>query len=113
VPEFEAAYAHGRESGNIEARLRSSEERLDAVNGHLADVANQLRIVGLALQGLADRFDAAAATTIATAAALEKDNVARREKEKEAWSPMQKLIAIVGGLSAMAAILLALEKFVK
>jgi len=111
VPEVESAYNRGRESGSFEARLESAEEWLDALNGHLADVAEQLRGFGLTMQGLADRFDAAAQTAIATAAALEKAEVVRRKNAEETWTPLTRIFAALAALSTLFAVLLAIKLF--
>ncbi len=98
-------FERGREAGKTAQRLDSAEARLTAINGALVDVAAELKNVGLVLQGLSDRLDAAADTRIATADALEKANVARRESEENNWSPFSKTLAVIGALGVLAGIL--------
>ncbi len=84
------------EDGRIAERLDGHEKRLAAINGSINKVGTELEGVRLELQRLGDNAIAASATVIATALALEKADTARRIKSDTNWSPIQKVIAIVG-----------------
>jgi hypothetical protein len=102
MPEHEA-FERGRQAGDVQRQLEQHEERLALINGHLSDVAKELRANALAMQSMADGFKASAATVLATAEALAKAQAARREtdaearvKEEKSWSPFAKTIAVLG-----------------
>ena len=93
---------------------------MKALNGHIGDVLEELRRIGLALQSIRDKIDAAAATAIATANALASAQSARRESDKEAkdkeegkWSPLQKVFATIGAIAALMAAMGAVLHWVR
>jgi len=115
----EESYIRGREAGAVDTRLEQHEERLHTLNGHLADVGEELRKVGLTLQSISDKIDAAAAKALATAEALADASTARRESDREAkekeegkWSPLQKVFGTIGAIAALMAALAAILHYV-
>lgn len=122
----ESAYDRGHEAGGIEARLGGHDRHFAAINGQLGDIDGRLTdmanlIGGLekAVQRLADQAVARDATVITTAAAL-KDTVnttanalkdaeaARRDKSEQSWSPVAKLLAVLGSVVAVVAVSVSL-----
>jgi len=104
-------YLRGHAAGGIEERLAGHDRHFAAINGSLEKlVVQQVRSVAqmhdltLAIQRLADQAVARDATVITTAAALEKAEAARRDRDSEWWSPVTRVLAVIGGLAALAAI---------
>lgn len=64
----------------------------------------------LAVQRLGDQADAAAKTVVTTASALKDAEDARRGKAEQSWSPVQKLLAVVGVIVAVAGLYLAYNR---
>lgn len=101
-------YSRGRESGTTETRLEGHDDRLHAINGNIAKFAQEMSGMNLLLQSVRDTVKAGADAAIATAAALEKADVARRKQDDAAWAPITKLFAGIAALSSAAAAYLAL-----
>jgi uncharacterized coiled-coil protein SlyX len=89
------AYERGKIQGVVDARLTEHGEHLEKINGSMSLVADRLKDIDLSLQRLTDRFDAAQATVIATANALEKAEQARRVKTETTWSPKAKFLTVL------------------
>jgi hypothetical protein len=86
-----------------------------SINGSLVKVAENgveqtkaINALTMAVQRLTDEFTASQKTLVATAAALKDAEAARRDKAAQVWSPVQKVIAVIGGVAALAAIVLAI-----
>lgn len=105
---FDAAYDRGLTDGRIDARLAGHDRHFDAINGSLARIANELHDLKLAVQRLADQAVSDATTRIATAEALEKADLARRSRNEQRWSPVARLLAVLGVVVAVAAIVVSI-----
>jgi sugar phosphate isomerase/epimerase len=112
-------YDRGHVAGRIEERLTRTETHLAQINGSMADVAEQLGKLNLGVQGLRDEQAASNKAAIAAAAALERTVATtahalrqadqdRREDAADRWSPWAKVIAVLGGLAALVAVVIAL-----
>jgi hypothetical protein len=99
------AYDRGTVAGEIAARLAGHDQHFAAINGHLADLAQELHSLTLAVQRLGDQADASAATVLATASALKAADEARRDKTEQSWSPFARIVAALSGLAAIAAVI--------
>ena len=98
------AYDRGHIAGEIAARLADHDKHFAAINGSLADIARELHDQTLAVQRLGDQAEANAKTVITTAAALKDAEEARRSKGEQSWTPVARLLAVLGGLAALAAV---------
>jgi hypothetical protein len=127
-------YNRGVAAGTTDRTLQEHSERLDKLNGSMADLAKattDLRIdMVRAVNGLAGEIrqlaSSAAArsatvdaqresdkgTVEATAEALEKAETSRaaalvlaREKSDQRWSPFQRLLAVLGTLAAVVTVI--------
>jgi hypothetical protein len=103
-----AEYDRGVAAGQVLARLDSHEAHLSAINGSTERVAMELSRLSkgnaellLSVQRLADAAEADRRTVIATAAALEKDEAQRRGNSERKWTPVQRLIAVLGVVIAL------------
>jgi hypothetical protein len=97
------AYERGHLAGEIAARLAGHDQHFAAINGHLADLVTGQEAVRLAVQRLADQAVSRDATVVTTAAALKDAEDARRSKGEQAWTPVQKFIAVVTVLAVVIA----------
>lgn len=104
----ESEFDRGHLAGGIEARLAGHDRHFAAINGSLADMVNEMHQMTLAVQRLGDQADANAKTVITTAAALKDAEEARRDKSETAWSPIAKVLALIGGAVAVGGLLLTL-----
>jgi hypothetical protein len=114
------AYDRGVDAGRIEARLDGFAEHFRVINGSVADTARELHSLGLQVQRLADQAIADAKTRVSTAEAVEKarqeaagaiesERRARVDRSDTAWSPIQKIIAVVGGVATVIAMILSIK----
>ena len=106
------AYDRGVTAGEIAARLAGHDQHFDAINGHLAAIANEMHTLRLGVQHLGDQAEANAKTVITTAAALKAADEARRDKATASWSPWQKLFAVIGGAAALAGLIAAINALI-
>lgn len=102
-------YDRGRVDGDIAARLEAHDHHFDAINGSLAKLAQEMHLQTLAVQRLGDQAEAAARTALATAAALKAADETRRAQSEQRWSPIQKLLAVVAGVAAIVATIVAVK----
>ena len=98
------AYDRGHTAGGIAERLAGHDKHFAAINGHLGDLAEEMRGLRLAVQRLGDQAVARDATVVTTAAALRDAEEARRDKTEQAWSPVQRIYAALGAVAALAAV---------
>lgn len=103
----DAAYDRGLTDGRIDARLAGHDRHFDAINGSVARIADEMHDMRLAVQRLADQAVSDATTRIATAEALEKAEMARRSRNEQRWSPVSKLLAVLGVVVAVVAIVVS------
>jgi len=115
TPGEDEAYARGMAAGTVEERLREYGRHFDRINGSIDHNTEVLNELVLAVQQLRDRQIASDETRITTAAALRDNTVstasalkdaeqARRERSTQAWTPLARLLAVLGGLAAVAAV---------
>lgn len=111
-PAEEDAYSRGHLAGEIAARLAGHDAHFAAINGHLAELvaearsgrerhASETRDLVLAIQRLEQQAVASAATVVTTAAALKDAEEARRTQTEQSWSPIQRLLAVLGTAAAV------------
>lgn len=100
------AYDRGHAAGEIAEQLRRHEAHFSRINGSIADSAEALEGLTLAVQRLADQATADASTRVATAKALHDAEVARRHAADRSWSPIAKTLAVIGAAVAVATLLL-------
>ena len=112
-------YDRGHAAGAIAERLASHDKHFAAINGQLADIHKEMQKNRLELQRQGDRAAARAAVVDATALALLNAETARRQKTDQAendrraqadqsWSPWAKLLAVLGGMAAVAGVVAVL-----
>jgi predicted nuclease with TOPRIM domain len=70
----ELAYQQGRRDSDVDARLRSHENRLNAINGSIDRHANEAKALRNSIDDLGDKIDAVN-QSLATKAALEAERV--------------------------------------
>jgi predicted nuclease with TOPRIM domain len=70
----ELAYQQGRRDSDVDARLRSHENRLNAINGSIERHAHQAAKLRESIEDLGDKIDAVN-QSLATKAALEAERV--------------------------------------
>lgn len=95
------SYEAGHVAGGTDARLAGHDMHFAKINGSIDRMGNELAGVKLALQRLADSADADRRTVVTTAAALKDAEEARRDTSTDRWSTWQKLIAVVGAVTAL------------
>ncbi len=106
------------ERGRVDAELAEHASHLATINGSIERFATVLADLTLAtnksmselilaIQRLADAADADRSTVKVTAEALEKAEVARRDRSEQGWTPFQRGLAVIGGLAAVAGAILA------
>lgn len=105
----EDAFERGTVAGKIEARLADHDRHFSLINGSLERVASELHDLKLAVQRLGDQAVSRDATVITTAAALKDAEAARRDKADQSWSPMTKIIAVIGALGVIVAVFFAIK----
>ncbi len=64
--------------------------------------AAEMRDLLLAIQRLEQQAAADATTRVTTAAALKDAEEARRDKTEQSWSPLTRVLAVVGSLATLA-----------
>jgi len=103
------AFVRGQASGKVDARLQDHDDHFRRLNGSLEDLSGGIHELILVVQRLSDKFDASEVTKVTTASALEKAEVARRDRDDSSWSPLARwaaAISIVGGLIALVVVFL-------
>jgi hypothetical protein len=105
VPTGDESYDRGHVDGVIAARLAGHDAHFAAINGSLADMVQEMRELTLAVQRLGDQAVARDATVVTTAAALKDAEEARRSTSDRSWTPVTRVIAVLGGVAALIAVL--------
>lgn len=114
------AYDRGVDAGRIEARLDEFGRHFEVINGSVGDTARELHSLGLQVQRLADQAIADARTRVTTAEAVEKarqeaasaiesERRARVDRSDTAWSPVQRVIAVIGGIATVILMIVAIR----
>lgn len=111
MSDSETPYERGHRQGSIDALLTEHGLHLSSINGSMDKTADKIGDLVQALNEVAgtqraiiDRLDAAEATRIATAAALKEQEEARRDKSADAWTPLQRTIAVIGVIGVIGAL---------
>jgi hypothetical protein len=91
-------------AGEIAARLAGHDKHFASINGSLADIAKEMHGLTLAVQRLSDQAISRDATVVTTAAALKDAEEARRGLSEQSWTPVSRVLAVLGGLAALAAV---------
>lgn len=107
------AREQGYAAGKIDERLEGHDRHFALINGSLEKVATNLAIQTLAIQSLVDQAKASEATVLATAKALKEADEARRNKSDSSWTPVQRLIAVVGGLAVVIGATLGIATYLR
>lgn len=102
-------YERGHLAGGIAERLADHDRHFLKINGSIADVAKELRELNLSVQRLGDQAESNARTVITTAAALKDANDVRRSNAETSWSPVTRVLALLGGLATLVGLYLALK----
>jgi type VI protein secretion system component VasF len=105
MPTHDESYDRGHIDGVIAARLAGHDAHFAAINGSLAVMAEEMRKLTLAVQRLGDQAVARDATVVTTAAALKDAEDARRSTSDRSWTPVTRVIAVLGGIAALIAVL--------
>jgi hypothetical protein len=124
VTEQGAAHERGYNEGKIDQRLAGHDAHFDKINGSIEKTAKNLAELTLAIQRYAGQAEATAATiiatakaaeatVIATALALKEANEARKDKSDSSWTPVQRFIAVVGGLAVVIGATLGIATYLK
>lgn len=106
----ESEFDRGHMAGGIAERLAGHDRHFSMINGSLAKIAEEMHEMTMAVQRLGDQADANAKTVITTAAALKDAEEARRDKTEQSWSPVQKILAVIGVLVAVIGLFLAFNR---
>jgi DNA-binding MarR family transcriptional regulator len=104
----DAEYERGKIQGATDTKLAEHSEHLAKINGSMGLVAQRLESISLTLQRLADAMDADRATVVTTATALEKAELARREKLASGWSRKDKFITVIVALAIVGTLLVTI-----
>jgi hypothetical protein len=86
-------YGRGVEAGGILERLKGHDEHFNKINGHLADLALEMR-----------ELTAAVTSRDATAAGAKEADQERRDQVETKWARIVRLVGLVGWLVAVIAI---------
>jgi hypothetical protein len=95
------------ERGRVDATLTEHALHLGKINGSIDRFADELHVLVLAIQRLADAADADRSTVKVTAEALKEAEAARRDKSEQGWMPFQRGLAVLGGLAAVIGTIIA------
>jgi uncharacterized alpha-E superfamily protein len=93
--------------GMVDQTLSEHAQHLAKINGSIDRFADEVGQLTLAIQRLADAADADRSTVKVTAEALEKAEQARRDKSEQGWTPLQRGLAVIGGLAAVIGAVIA------
>lgn len=111
TPPDAASYNRGFLDGRITTRLDHHAEQIAATNVLLDRTVEISQTMASTVQTLTEARVTDAATRVATAEAVKEAKNAQEAAATTAWSPMAKLIAVVGsvvGILGLAALLWAL-----
>lgn len=115
MPGDSTEYERGLAAGSVLARLDSHDQHLSKINGSMDRVADELGSLKdlhqdllRAIQRLGDAAEADRSTVVTTAAALKDADAARRDQGERRWTPIQRLIAVVVALAAVASVITGL-----
>jgi hypothetical protein len=102
MSEETSEFRRGRIQGSTDATLAEHAAHLDKINGSMERVATRLGELTLQMQRMADSMEADRATVLTTAKALRDADEARRDKDVQRWSPLARIIAVMGAVAGSA-----------
>ena len=100
-------YDRGVRDGRVEVRLDHHDARLDEHADLLARTVETAQIMASTVQTLTEARVTDAATRVATAQAVKDAKDTQEDQAKHAWSPAAKLIAAIGSVVTVVAVLWA------
>jgi len=95
------AYARGVLDGRVAIRLDHHDDQIAAMNTLLERTVDIAASQAATVQTLTEARVTDAATRVATADAVKEAKIAQEAQAQSAWSPMSKLIAIVGAVGVV------------
>jgi hypothetical protein len=110
------AYDRGDAAGRIAQRLDGYDQHFRIINGSIDRSATAITELSMQVQRLADQAVADAKERVTTAEAVEKarrdaasalesERAVRADRSKQAWTPFERILAVLGGLAALAAVI--------
>lgn len=113
------AYQAGHLAGKVEARLAAHDAHFVTINGHVGELVSETHELRMQVQRLADQAVADAKTRVSTAdavekareeaaSALESERKARTDRSDLAWTPVNRALAVLAGVSTIVAIVVTL-----
>jgi ElaB/YqjD/DUF883 family membrane-anchored ribosome-binding protein len=102
------AYARGVLDGRVETRLDHHAEQIAATNALLDRTVEIAQTQAATVQTLTEARVTDAATRVATAEAVKEAKNAQEAAATTAWTPMAKLIAVVGAVGVVFGIVVGL-----
>jgi len=103
-----ASYNRGFLDGRITTRLDHHAEQIAATNVLLDRTVEISQTMASTVQTLTEARVTDAATRVATAEAVKEAKVAQEAQASQSWSPMAKLIAVVGAIGVVFGIIVGL-----
>jgi hypothetical protein len=107
-------YDRGHREGGQDARMAAYDIHFRDINGSIRDFAKEMGELNSGVTGLRSdirailaSMEAAERTRIATAAALKEQEEARRDKNTDSWTPLQRGLAVIAALVGVASLAIA------
>jgi len=104
MPDDQTEYERGVAAGQVLSRLDSHDQHLNKINGSMERVADELKLLNLNVQHMADAAEADRAKAVVVAEALEKEAAKRDKLNARRWTPVDRIIGIVFALVALASL---------
>jgi hypothetical protein len=98
----DAAFERGHAAGEIAARLAAHDQHFADINGSIQRMVERQQETNLILQRQGDAAAADRAAAEIVAKALKAAEEARDKKSSRTWTPMARLLAVLGGIAALA-----------
>jgi hypothetical protein len=98
VTESQGSYERGHLAGEVAARLAGHDRHFAAINGHLAQLAQEVRDLRLAVQRIADQDDAAVGAAVAS-----------RARAAERWLPVARVATVTGIVATLVGVYYAIR----
>jgi len=96
------------ERGRVQERLAGHDKHFELIDGTMKDVATNLAKLNMGVQQIIDSAESDRKTVITTAKALRDAEDARRDKVEAKWTPVQRLVAVLGAMGACSGIVVAI-----
>lgn len=93
-------YDRGVAAGLVLERLSGHDKHFADINGSMGRLADEMHSLVLQVQRLGDAAEADRQTVKVTAGALKDADDARRDQSTQRWSPMARVITVVGAVGA-------------